>query len=599
MPTTSTPDIIFHNGKVTTLDPDSPDATAFAIAGSEFVAVGSNSEVMPLRSTNTLVVDLEGRRVIPGLVDGHIHLIRGGLTYNMELRWDGITSLSDAMQMLRAQVAITPPPQWVRVIGGFSFLQFREKRLPTLAELNEVAPQTPVMILHLYDRAMLNRAALRALGYDKNTPDPKGARIERDKNGTPTGLIVSEPVNTILYEIMDRAPKLEHDDQVNSTKHFMRELNRLGVTGAIDAGGGYNPYPQNYEIARSLVTSKESTIRLAYNLLPQSPGTEMQEFASLIKSVRLRDSDSMFRANGAGEMLVYSAYDFEDFRFARPNLPSNAEADLEPVLRMLAENKWPVRLHATYDETIRRELPVFERVHADIPLNDLHWFFDHAETVSEDSLERIARMGGGIAIQHRMAYQGDFFVERYGTRAVEAAPPVRMMMKMGIPVGAGTDATRVSSHNPWVCIHWLCTGQSVAGTQLLNEASCLERIEALRLWTEANSWFTDEVGQRGRIQAGQYADCAALSADVFHIADQEIPFITADLTVVNGKVVHGTGTFESLAPPLPPASPDWSPVRRWPGYPSQSSHRANVGTGPMAAHRAAPDFSGGCMCWAW
>ena len=600
------PDLILRNGKVTTMSSLVQEAECVAITGRVFSAVGSEKEVMPLADAHTRVIDMGKKRVIPGLVDGHIHMIRGGLTYNMELRWDGIPSLAEAMNMLKIQVANTPPPQWVRVIGGFSLLQFKERRLPTLNELNEAAPATPVMILHLYDRALLNRAALRALGYDKNTPDPADAKIERDKAGNPTGVIISEPVNTILYQTMDKAPKLEYADQVNSTKHFMRELNRLGVTGVVDAGGGFNPYPQNYEIAQSLVDSGEATVRMAFNLLPQTPNTELAEFSQLINDVKPRTGNTMFRPNGAGEMLVYSAYDYEDFRYARPDLSANAESDLEPVMRLLVENKWPIRLHATYDETISRELAVFERVHADMPLNNLHWFFDHAETVSQASMERIARMGGGIAIQHRMAYQGDFFVERYGASAVQNSPPVRQMLDMGLPVGGGTDATRVSSHNPWVCIHWLCTGKSVAGTLLYPESNRLHRHEALRLWTQSNAWFTDEMNVRGKIEVGYYADLAVLSSDLFAVEDDQISAITSDLTVVAGKIVHGTETFGALAPPLPPASPDWSPVKRWPGYPSKV---IDANPRPLTSSRFAEsrkhshqrDMWGRheCMCWAW
>lgn len=598
----TSPEIILRNGKITTMDPQRPEASSVAIAGSTFCAVGDEREVMARATPQTKILDLRGRRLIPGLVDGHIHLIRGGLTYNLELRWDGITSLDEAMRMLKVQVGITPPPQWVRVVGGFSLLQFREKRLPTLEELNRVAPETPVLILHLYDRALLNAAALRALGYDKSTPDPVGARIQRNKQGEPTGLIVSEPVNTILYQTMDRAPKLNHPDQVNSTKHFMRELNRLGVTGIIDAGGGFNPYPDNYKIAGDLVQSGEATLRMSYNLLPQSPRAEMAEFRELIGAVRPRSGSPMFRPNGAGEMLVYSAYDFEDFRFARPELPSNAEEDLEPVVRFLAESRWPFRMHATYDETIQRELAIFERVHRDLPIDGLHWFFDHAETVSERSLDRIARMGGGIAIQHRMAYQDEFFLERYGKQVIENCPPIRTMLEMGLPVGAGTDATRVSSHNPWVCFHWLCAGKGISGRSILSERNRLDRREALYLWTAGNAWFTDEIDVRGRIAAGFYADAALLSEDLFAIPEDRIPSLTSLLTIVNGVVVHGEEDFRQLAPPLPPASPDWSPVNRWPGYPSisvpdnQRTSTSSTYRLVSSGHRHGP---GGCMCWAW
>ncbi|MGE3295649.1 MAG: amidohydrolase family protein, partial [Geminicoccaceae bacterium] len=226
-------ELILRNAKITTLDPAAPEAAAVAIAGGRFLAVGGEAEVMALRGPQTKVIDGGGRRVIPGLIDSHLHIIRGGLNYNMELRWDGVPSLADGMRMLKEQARRTPPPQWVRVVGGFTEHQFAEKRLPTLTELNEAAPETPVFILHLYDRALLNRAALRAVGYTRDTPEPVGGQIERDANGEPTGLLLARPNATILYATLAKGPKLPLEWQVNSTRHYMRELNRLGVTSAI------------------------------------------------------------------------------------------------------------------------------------------------------------------------------------------------------------------------------------------------------------------------------------------------------------------------------------------------------------------------------
>src|SRR5947207_4747096 len=155
------PDLILYQGRFTTLDRSNPTASAVAIENGSFTAVGNDSEIMKLRGRSTKVINLGGRQVLPGLIDNHLHIIRGGLNFNMELRWDGVWSLADAMAMLKKQVAITPPPQWVRVVGGFTEHQFDEKRLPTLNEINAVAPDTPVFLLHLYDRALLNKAALR------------------------------------------------------------------------------------------------------------------------------------------------------------------------------------------------------------------------------------------------------------------------------------------------------------------------------------------------------------------------------------------------------------------------------------------------------
>ena len=390
------------------------------------------------------MIDLKGKRVLPGLIDNHLHIIRGGLNFNMELRWDGVRSLVDAMSMLKRQVDITPAPQWVRVVGGFTEHQFAEKRLPTIDELNAVAPDTPVFLLHLYDRALLNGAALRAVGYTKDTPNPPGGEITRDVNGNPTGLLLAKPNAGILYATLAKGPKLPFDYQVNSTRHFMRELNRLGVTGAIDAGGGSQNYPEDYAVIQKLHDDNQLTIRLAYNLFTQKPKEEKEDFLNWTKTSTYKQGDDFFRHNGAGEMLVFSAADFEDFRQPRPDMPQEMEGELEEVVRILAENRWPWRMHATYDETISRSLDVFEKVNQDIPLEGLNWFFDHAETISDRSIDRIAALGGGIAVQHRMAYQGEYFVERYGMGAAEATPPIARILEKGVKTSAGTDATRVA-----------------------------------------------------------------------------------------------------------------------------------------------------------
>ncbi|MGN6319177.1 amidohydrolase [Trinickia sp.] len=560
------PDLILHNGRMTTLDRSNPAASAVAIADGRFVAVGSDEEVLPLAGDKTKIVDLAGSPVLPGLIDNHLHLIRGGLNYNMELRWDGVGSLALAMEMLKRQVAVTPAPQWVRVVGGFTEHQFAEKRLPTIEELNAVAPDTPVFILHLYDRALLNAAALRVVGYTKDTPEPPGGTIVRDSAGNPSGLLLANPNASILYATLAKGPKLPPEYQYNSTRHFMRELNRLGVTGAIDAGGGSQNYPDDYEVIRKLHDAGEMTIRIAYNLFTQKPKAEKEDFANWTRTVKYHDGSDYFRHNGAGEMLVFSAADFEDFRVARPELPPGMEDELEGVVRVLAQNRWPWRLHATYDETISRALDVFEKVDKDIPLNGINWFFDHAETVSERSMDRIAALGGGIAVQHRMAYQGEYFVERYGAETAQATPPVARMLEKGLKVSAGTDATRVASYNPWVSLAWLVSGKTVGGLRLYPRRNLLDRETALRMWTEYVTWFSNEEGKKGRIAVGQLADLMVPDRDYFACAEDDIAGITALLTVVGGKIVWGAGPFARHDAPIPPAMPDWSPVRQYGGY---------------------------------
>jgi predicted amidohydrolase YtcJ len=583
-----TPELILLNGRITTLDRATPEAEALAIADGRFLAVGGERDVRALAGAETKIVDLGGRRVIPGLIDNHMHIIRGGLNYNMELRWDGVRSLADALRMLKQQVDRTPAPQWVRVVGGFTEHQFAEKRLPTLDEINAIAPDTPVFILHLYDRALLNRAALRAVGYTKDTPEFPGAQIARDSGGEPTGLLLAKPNATILYATLAKGPKLPPEYQKNSTRHFMREVNRLGVTGVIDAGGGFQNYPEDYRIIEELHQEGQLTVRIAYNLFTQKPKHELQDFDSWSKQVKPGQGDDVYRNNGAGEMLVYSAADYEDFRVERPDMGPAMEGDLEPVISLLAGNRWPWRLHATYNETIGRALDVFEKVNRDIPFDGMHWFIDHAETIDDRNIDRIARLGGGIAVQHRMAYQGEYFVERYGAGAAERTPPIRRIMAAGVPLGAGTDATRVASYNPWVSLSWLVTGRTVGGLALYPASDTVDRETALRLWTEANTWFSTEQGKKGQIATGQLADLAVLSDDYFAVPSEAIADIASVLTLVGGRPVHGDAEFKDLAPPLPPAMPDWSPVRTFGGY----HQRADSGAGRTQAFAAAASGSG-------
>ena len=561
------PDIIFRNGQIMTLDRSKPVASAVAVREGRFIAVGDDEDVMPLAGSATRIIDLKRRQVLPGLLDNHTHVVRGGLSYNLELRWDGVRSLADALDMLKYQVSITPAPQWVRVVGGFTEHQFVEKRLPTLEEINAIAPDTPVFLLHLYDRALLNAAALRAVGYVRDTPEPPGGEIVRDASGNPKGLLIAKPNATILYATLAKGPKLPLDYQVNSTRHFMRELNRLGVTGVIDAGGGMQNYPEDYEVIQKLADANQITVRLAYNLFTQKPRQEKEDFLKWTSSVKYKQGNDYFRHNGAGEMLVYSAADFEDFRQPRPDMPPQMESELEDVVRVLVQNRWPWRLHATYDKTISRALDVFEKVHRDTPLTGLNWFFDHAETISDESIDRIAALGGGIAVQHRMAYQGEYFVERYGARAAEATPPIKRMLEKGVKVSAGTDATRVASYNPWVSLSWMVTGKTLGGMQMYPQCNLLDRETALRMWTENVAWFSNEEGKRGRISVGQLADFIVPSRDYFRVPEDDIAFLTSHLTVVGGRVVYGEGEFaEHDDNPLPPAMPDWSPTRTFKGY---------------------------------
>ena len=334
---TATPDLILINGKFTTLDRSNPAPQAVAITGGRFSAVGDAADVMAAKGPSTRVIDLGGRRAIPGLCDNHIHVIRGGLNFNMELRWDGVSSLADAMDMLRRQVANTPAPQWVRVVGGFTEHQFAEKRLPTLEEINRAAPDTPVFILHLYDRALLNarRPAGHRLHQGHQGPARRHHRAGRPgqpdrpadrqpqrrpplfdaRQGAEAAVRVSGELDPALHARPQPARRDQRDRRrrrlSRTTRRITRSSNRLHKDG-------------------------ELTLRIAYNLFTQKPKEEKEDFLRWTSQSKYQQGDDYFRLNGAGEMLVYSAADFEDFRVERPDMPPEMEGELEQVVRVLA-----------------------------------------------------------------------------------------------------------------------------------------------------------------------------------------------------------------------------------------------------------------------
>ncbi|MXN90354.1 amidohydrolase family protein [Flavobacterium sp. Sd200] len=579
--TKSNATLIVYNAKIHTLDANNTVVQAMAVANGKIIKTGSNKDILRLKNKTTQAIDAKGGTVIPGLFDSHMHIIRGGRFFNTELRWDGVRSLKRALAMLKEQAQRTPKGQWVRVVGGWNAYQFEEKRLPTLQEINDATGDVPTFVLHLYGHAYLNKAGIKALNIDANTPNPNAGLIEKDIYGNPTGLLVAEPNAFILYSTLSKLPELTDEEKINSTKQFMSEMNRLGVTAIMDAGGGFQNFPGDYGITSKLCENNELTIRMPYYLFAQKAGSELADYTKWISSVEIGDGCDVpqdnvkkfgkmpkmeYHVQGGGENLVMSAGDFENFDEPRPELSPAMEGQLKSVLSLLIKNKWPFRIHATYNESITRFLNVIEDINKETPLNGLLWFFDHAETVSNENLVRIKALGGGIAIQHRMAYQGEAFIKRYGKAAAAKTVPLKKMMDMGIKVGMGTDGTRVASYNPWVGLYWLTTGKTLGGLKYMADENIADRTTALKLFTQGSAKLINLDSDRGILKENYLADFSILSDDYFTTTEDNILSMEAKLTVVNGKVVYADDDFRSFASPLPNAIPAWSPVNYFGGY---------------------------------
>ncbi|MGB5818694.1 MAG: amidohydrolase family protein, partial [Saonia sp.] len=424
-------------------------------------------------------------------------------------------------------------------------------------------------------RAWLNQAGLQALGIDENTTAPEGSSFEKGPDGKLTGVLLAEPNPTILYARIGALPPLTQEEMVNGTKQFYRELNSFGITSGIDAGGGGHKFPKDYKGTKLLAEAGEMPIRLSYYLFPQNKGEEYAEFQEWMANNEVGNNgeihlDHGYELEGGGEFLAWSAGDFENFLAPQPLLQERPtwREDIKKIIRLHVDKGWPFRIHATYGESIANILDVIEEVNTETngKLAQERWLFDHAETVGEEALERIKALNGGIAIQARMAYAGEFFVERYGADKAKQAPPVKKMMQMGLPVGAGTDGTRVASYNPWPALYWLVSGKTVGDFQLAEEANKLSREEALHLYTQGSAWVSKEEDVKGTLEQGMYADFAMLTEDYFTVPETQINALKSVLTVVGGTVVYGTEEFEALSPELPQVIPDWSPVKYYGGY---------------------------------
>lgn len=563
-------DLILRNGRIVDVEVGE-FSSALAIQGEKIIFIGSDEASKSFEGPRTQIIDLRDKTVIPGLIDSHLHIIRGGLNYNLELRWDGVRTIKEALGMLREQAKRTPDGQWIRVVGGWNEFQFKEGRLPTLQEINEAVPDKPVFVLYLYSLGFLNKKAIQVLGYDSAT-HYSGGEMVKDKAGELTGMLVAKPSALLLYKTLTLMPKLNPEEQKNSTLHFYRELNRLGVTSAIDAGGGGQSFPEDYSVSEALAKEGQLTVRTAYYLFAQDKGHENQFFKRAARSLKIPFNSDMFKVNGymscgGGENLAWSAADFENFLEPRPELDPHMESELELVVSTLAENRWPFRIHATYNESITRFINVFEKVNKRIPFfGKVRWVIDHAETISEENLQRIKKYGGGIAVQNRMFFQGEHFVQRYGHEVAAHTPPVRRMLELGIPVGLGTDGTRVSSYNMMLSLYWLVSGKTWGGRQLFGDKNKLSRLEALRLATLGSAWFSGEENLKGNIKRGMFADLVVLSNDYFSIPEEEIKDLTSVLTFVAGKPVYASGEFEKFSPSIPDVLPIWSPVKAFGGF---------------------------------
>lgn len=516
--------------------PDAPPQEAIAIAGGRIVDVGSDERLRALRGSGVEEIDAGGRRIVPGLIDGHAHVVRGGLTWDRELRWDESRSLDEALDLLAARAMADGPDAWVTVVGGWSAGQFREGRGPTRDDLDRVAPDNPCYVQLLYDEAVLNTRGLERCGFARGSADPPGGVIDRDETGSPTGVVRGAGA---FRHCLETVGKPGDEQQVRSTRTMLRDLAAYGLTGALDPGG-IGLGPESYRALFELWRRDELALRLRLYLGAGHRGDERREITDWMRFLPRGFGDDRLRITGIGEIVVFRCWDGDGL--TPFEVDAEAFQEFTELSELAASGGWPMHVHAIVDESASAILDAWEAVGERRPIAPLRFSLAHADAVSDRTLQRARRLGIGIALQDRMVLRAAGSVAAWGTEAVEQAPPLRRMVELGFPLSAGTDATVVSSINPWLSLWWLVTGRTLGGLQRRAEHR-LSRADALRLYTAGSTWFSFEEGTRGQLAPGFLADLAVLSDDYYGVPDDEIPSIRSDLTLLGGAVVHAAAAM--------------------------------------------------------
>ena len=528
-------DTAFVNGKILTGDSTSTVHQALAVRDGRILAVGTNADVRRLSGKSTRLVDLQGRSVVPGLVDSHMHAIRAALSFATEVNWIGAASLEEALNRVRDSAKRAKPGGWLIVAGGWTEQQFKEKRRPTQAELAAAAPGNPVYVQWFYAWAMLTQPAFDALKIKDDADLPAGLKLERGADGKLTGAVVGPAIAALF----SRLPTPNFAEQVDGTRKFFRELNRLGLTGVIDPGG-FNMSPEAYQALFRVWRDGQLSVRVAYSWFSQKRGKELEEFKELTQLVPMGFGDAMLKFNGIGERVTWGMYNND--------APTDEEKNqLYEAGKWAAERGLTLTQHWNNDRSVHHLLEVFERVNREVPIAPLRWSIAHLNDASDASVARMKSLGVGWAMQNAMYFDGERFLAERGATAARRAPPVMSAVRIGLNVGAGTDAHRVMSYNPFVALQWLLDGRTTGGTQLRTQEEIPSRQEALRLYTSGSAWFDHSENRRGSLEPGKLADLAVLSKDYLKVPVGEIGGIESLLTMVGGKVVYAAGPYEKLA----------------------------------------------------
>ena len=526
------PDLVLVNGEILTMDDGRPRASAIAVTDDEITAVGSSRSVARLAGRHTQTINLRGRTVIPGLVDGHTHAIRGGQTFDQETYWLDARSLDEALGRVTRAASERAPGEWVAVIGSWHPNQFTEKRPPTVADLTEAAPETPVYVQYLYDYALVNEAGIEALGLNSSQAPPvPGVTVERDANGQATGRLLGGigPFNTLVASILPAS----FDERKDSLGHYFGALNRSGVTGLIDDSAGP---AASYETLFALSDEGRLTLRAGFRVPAQTPGNESAFFESVMAFRAPRERGGPTPFVGMGESVVFGVND--GVRMG-PGFQATPEAlaELEEVATLAATRRIPLEIHAYTDDAASQILDVFERVDAVHPIGNLRWAMAHLNTGSLETIARMKALGMAFSVQMGPYFEAPAILEANGPE-VATRSAARPALDQGLRVAGGTDATRIGDYRVWPAVEFQVTGASLGDAVVRRPDQRMTRMEALRSYTLDSAWLAFDDDDRGSLEKGKLADLAVLDAPYLQVAATRISELRSLLTLRGGEAVY-------------------------------------------------------------
>ena len=538
-------DRILFNADIITMDPAHPSAQAIAIRGTDIVGIGTTAAMRKLAGPRTILTDLRGLTVVPGVIDTHIHAIRGGQSFTFESYWYEQTTLAGALAALQAEGAKRGAGKWVAVTGAWHPEQFTERRAPTVEDLSRALPDNPAYVQYLYDYALLNARGIEALGLDTDAPLPPGIVVERTAEGKATGRLQGGigPFSALFARISARGEA----EVLSSLKAFFSELNQQGVTGFVDAAAGNHTA---YTPIFKLWQDRALTLRIAYRASAVTPGNEAANLQNAVAVMPPLFGDGMLKFLGVGEALVFGMND--GVRMGPGFAPTPAaREELLKVARFAAERGYPLEVHAYTDDCAKAILDVFEEVARTQPIRDLRWAITHINTGTEDTFRRMRAVGMFYTVQMGPYFEAPAIRDANSLAVAEASPPTRLALQQGMMVAGGTDSTRIGVVNVWRAIEYHITGRSVGGVIQRRADYLLSRAEALRLYTANAAWVTADEAVRGTLSPGRRADLAVLDGPFMTMPADRIHTLRSVLTLVDGKVVFERTRQAATRPAVP------------------------------------------------